>query len=69
MKYVSGLETSAEDLSSSLFDSYVKKEEEKWADIMKMDGDENAKHIGELAGAHPPFVAPLFCHAGHHFLL
>jgi succinate dehydrogenase / fumarate reductase flavoprotein subunit len=46
-----GLETSAEDLSSSVFDSYVKKEEEKWADILKMDGNENAyvlhKELGE----------------------
>ena len=51
VEYIQGLETSAEDLSSSVFDSYVKKEEEKWADIMKMDGNENAyvlhKELGE----------------------
>ena len=42
VKYVNGLESSAEDMSSSLFDAHVKKEEEKWADIMSMDGTENA---------------------------
>ncbi|NPC93651.1 succinate dehydrogenase flavoprotein subunit [Bacillus sp. WMMC1349] len=51
VKYVRGLETSAEDFSSSLYDHYIKQEEEKWADIMKMDGDENAyvlhKELGE----------------------
>ena len=51
VEYIQGLETSAEDLSSSVFDAYVKKEEEKWADIMKMDGNENAyvlhKELGE----------------------
>ncbi|MPQ26250.1 succinate dehydrogenase flavoprotein subunit [Bacillus paralicheniformis] len=51
VEYIQGLETSAEDMSSSVFDSYVKKEEEKWADIMKMDGNENAyvlhKELGE----------------------
>ncbi|MDA1477530.1 succinate dehydrogenase flavoprotein subunit [Bacillus changyiensis] len=51
VKYVQGLETSAEDFSSSLYDRYIKQEEEKWTDIMKMDGDENAyvlhKELGE----------------------
>lgn len=51
VEYIQGLETSAEDLSSFVFDAYVKKEEEKWADIMKMDGNENAyvlhKELGE----------------------
>ncbi|EWH22516.1 succinate dehydrogenase flavoprotein subunit [Bacillus haynesii] len=51
VEYIQGLETSAEDLSSSVFDAYVKKEEDKWADIMKMDGNENAyvlhKELGE----------------------
>ncbi|MEC2165901.1 succinate dehydrogenase flavoprotein subunit [Bacillus velezensis] len=60
VKYVSGLETSAEDLPSSLFDSYVKKEEEKWADIMKMDGDENAyvlhRELGEWMTANVTVV-------------
>ncbi|MEK5500750.1 succinate dehydrogenase flavoprotein subunit [Bacillus sp. FSL M8-0168] len=51
VEYVQGLETSAEDLSSSLYESYVGKEEEKWEGIMKMDGNENAyvlhKELGE----------------------
>ncbi|MFO6497825.1 MULTISPECIES: succinate dehydrogenase flavoprotein subunit [Bacillus] len=51
VKYVQGLEASAEDLSSSIYDAYVKQEEEKWADIMKMDGKENAyvlhRELGE----------------------
>ncbi|MGG3888603.1 succinate dehydrogenase flavoprotein subunit [Metabacillus fastidiosus] len=51
VKYINGLEKSAEDLPSTLFDSYVKQEEEKWSDIMKLDGNENAyvihKELGE----------------------
>ncbi|KAA6448692.1 succinate dehydrogenase flavoprotein subunit [Bacillus swezeyi] len=51
VEYIQGLETSAEDLSSSLYDDHISKEEEKWADIMKMDGNENAyvlhKELGE----------------------
>ncbi|MFN2747734.1 succinate dehydrogenase flavoprotein subunit [Bacillus sp. z60-18] len=51
VKYVQGLEASAEDLSSSIYDAYVKQEEDKWADIMKMDGKENAyvlhRELGE----------------------
>ncbi|MDQ0224673.1 succinate dehydrogenase flavoprotein subunit [Bacillus sp. 7586-K] len=51
VKYISGLEKSAEDLSSTLYDGYVKKEEEKWNHIMGLDGNENAyvlhKELGE----------------------
>lgn len=51
VKYIDGLEKSYDSLSSSLFDSATKKEQEKWADIMAMDGDENAyvlhKELGE----------------------
>ncbi|WP_345911048.1 succinate dehydrogenase flavoprotein subunit [Bacillus altitudinis] len=51
VKYISGLEKSAEDLSSATFDSAVKKEQEKWDDILSMDGTENAyvlhKELGE----------------------
>ncbi|MEH7650858.1 succinate dehydrogenase flavoprotein subunit [Bacillus safensis] len=51
VKYISGLEKSAEDLSSTLFDSAVKKEQEKWDNILSMDGTENAyvlhKELGE----------------------
>ncbi|MED1459855.1 succinate dehydrogenase flavoprotein subunit [Bacillus safensis] len=51
VKYINGLEKSAEDLSSALFDSAVKKEQEKWDNILSMDGNENAyvlhKELGE----------------------
>ncbi|WP_345831664.1 succinate dehydrogenase flavoprotein subunit [Bacillus safensis] len=51
VKYISGLEKTAEDLSSALFDSAVKKEQEKWDNILSMDGTENAyvlhKELGE----------------------
>ncbi|MEK6473844.1 succinate dehydrogenase flavoprotein subunit [Bacillus safensis] len=51
VKYINGLEKSVEDLSSALFDSAVKKEQEKWDNILSMDGTENAyvlhKELGE----------------------
>ncbi|MEI4790168.1 succinate dehydrogenase flavoprotein subunit [Bacillus sp. FJAT-53060] len=51
VKYISSLEKSAEDLSSATFDSAVKKEQEKWDNILSMDGTENAyvlhKELGE----------------------
>ncbi len=51
VKYVSGLDKSAEDLSSSLYDNAAKKENEKWAEITSLDGKENAyvlhKELGE----------------------
>lgn len=51
VKYINGLENSTDSIASSVFDSAVKKEEEKWANIMSMDGTENAyvlhKELGE----------------------
>jgi succinate dehydrogenase / fumarate reductase flavoprotein subunit len=51
VEYVSGLDVSAEDLSSSLFDGHVMQEEEKWQGIMNLNGTENAyvlhKELGE----------------------
>ncbi|MDQ0230968.1 succinate dehydrogenase flavoprotein subunit [Metabacillus malikii] len=51
VKYIQGLEKSAEDLSSTLYDGYIKKEEDKWNHIMNLDGNENAyvlhKELGE----------------------
>ncbi|RDF41623.1 succinate dehydrogenase flavoprotein subunit, partial [Acinetobacter baumannii] len=48
------------DLSSSIFDSHVKKEEEKWAEIMNMDGNENAyvlhRELGEWMTANVTVV-------------
>ncbi|MEW4284320.1 succinate dehydrogenase flavoprotein subunit [Priestia koreensis] len=51
VKYISGLETSTDALSSSLFEQHEKKELEKWNNIMSMNGNENAyvlhKELGE----------------------
>jgi succinate dehydrogenase / fumarate reductase, flavoprotein subunit len=51
LEYIAGLEKSAEDVSSSVFDRFVKQEEEKWSSIMSLDGTENAyvlhKELGE----------------------
>ncbi|KKI91785.1 succinate dehydrogenase [Bacillus sp. SA1-12] len=51
VKYINGLEKSAEDLSSTVFEGFVKQEEEKWNTIMSLDGSENAyvlhKELGE----------------------
>ncbi|MEL3974728.1 succinate dehydrogenase flavoprotein subunit [Rossellomorea oryzaecorticis] len=51
IKYISGLEKTSESVPSSVFDRYVKQEEEKWNEIMSMNGTENAyvihKELGE----------------------
>lgn len=51
IEYMNGLEKSAEDLSSSLYDARVREEQDKWDQILKMDGNENAyvlhKELGE----------------------
>jgi succinate dehydrogenase / fumarate reductase, flavoprotein subunit len=51
VEYIRGLDKSAESLPSTLYDQYVKQEEEKWDQIMSMDGTENAyvlhKQLGE----------------------
>ncbi|WP_174729708.1 succinate dehydrogenase flavoprotein subunit [Mesobacillus harenae] len=51
IRYISGLEKTTESVSSSVFDRHVKLEEEKWNNIMSLDGDENAyvlhKELGE----------------------
>ncbi|WP_062355330.1 succinate dehydrogenase flavoprotein subunit [Bacillus kwashiorkori] len=51
VEYISGLETSSESLSSTIFDKYQKQEEQKWEEILAMDGTENAyalhKELGE----------------------
>jgi succinate dehydrogenase / fumarate reductase, flavoprotein subunit len=51
LEYMAGLGKRAEDVSSSVFDSSVKQEEEKWNKIMSMNGTENAyvlhKELGE----------------------
>lgn len=51
IEYMKGLKKSAHDLSSTLFERFVKKEEEKFNEILKMRGNENAyelhKELGE----------------------
>ncbi|MGM0844030.1 MAG: succinate dehydrogenase flavoprotein subunit [Bacillota bacterium] len=51
IKYMNGLEKSVDELPSSLFERHVQQEEEKWNEILSMDGTENAyvihKELGE----------------------
>ena len=51
VRYINGLEKSSDALPSSLYERYVKQEEEKWNGIMTMNGTENAyilhKELGE----------------------
>ncbi|QQE73390.1 succinate dehydrogenase flavoprotein subunit [Brevibacillus composti] len=51
IEYINGLDESAEDLSSALFDSFAKEQQDKYDAILKMDGTENAyllhKELGE----------------------
>ncbi|WP_243386125.1 succinate dehydrogenase flavoprotein subunit [Bacillus kexueae] len=51
VEYMNGLSKSAEDLSSTLFESRVKEEQAKWDEVMSLDGTENAyvlhKELGE----------------------
>ncbi|MFH7456885.1 hypothetical protein, partial [Pseudomonas syringae group genomosp. 7] len=48
---INGLEKSADAISSSVYDRHVKEEEEKWNNIMNLQGTENAyvlhKELGE----------------------
>ncbi|MBN8236870.1 succinate dehydrogenase flavoprotein subunit [Halobacillus kuroshimensis] len=50
VKYLDGLETLADDMSSALFDKAVKEEQDKFEKIMSMDGDENAYQIHKELG-------------------
>src|SRR3954452_6531558 len=51
VKYIEGLEKSSDAISSTVFDRHVKEQEEKWNNIMTLDGKENAyvlhKELGE----------------------
>ncbi|GAE26162.1 succinate dehydrogenase flavoprotein subunit [Halalkalibacter wakoensis JCM 9140] len=51
VEYMNGLDKSADSMPSSLFENEVKKEQQAFDDIMKMDGKENAyilhKELGE----------------------
>ncbi|AMW99544.1 succinate dehydrogenase flavoprotein subunit [Rummeliibacillus sp. G93] len=52
VEYIRGLDKHVEDLPSSLFDSAVKEEQEKWDEVLRLDGTENAyllhKELGEV---------------------
>ncbi|RKO63513.1 succinate dehydrogenase flavoprotein subunit [Caldibacillus debilis] len=51
VEYIKGLEKSSDALPSTLYEQYLKKEEEKWEEILSMDGNENAyvlhKELGQ----------------------
>ncbi|WP_018664927.1 succinate dehydrogenase flavoprotein subunit [Heyndrickxia acidiproducens] len=52
VNYIDGLETSTDGLSSEIFDRAVREQQEKWNNIMSLDGTENAyvlhKELGEI---------------------
>lgn len=50
LKYINGLKKSSDSMSSSLYEGYAKKEEEKWNKIMSMDGNENAYVLHQELG-------------------
>jgi len=51
VRYINGLEKSSDAISSSVYDGHVMEQQEKWNNIMNMDGTENAyvlhKELGE----------------------
>ncbi|MCF6138147.1 succinate dehydrogenase flavoprotein subunit [Pseudalkalibacillus berkeleyi] len=59
-EYINGLEKTTEDISSTVYERQVKKEEDHLAQIMKMDGTENAyqlhKELGEWMTANVTVV-------------
>ncbi|WP_042354067.1 succinate dehydrogenase flavoprotein subunit [Bacillus rubiinfantis] len=60
LDYINGLETSADGISSAVFDRQVKEDTDKYNSILKMDGKENAyllhKEMGELMTANVTVV-------------
>jgi len=50
IEYLEGLNKSATEVSSTLFDRYVKEEEEEFEKMMKMDGGENAYQLHQELG-------------------
>ncbi len=60
VKYIEGLEKGSDAISSTLYDGYVKQEEQKWNDIMSMNGTENAyvlhKELGDWMTANVTVV-------------
>lgn len=50
LEYIRGLDRSAEDLPSTLFEGHQKQEQEKYDNILKMDGDENPYQLHKELG-------------------
>src|SRR5690625_2936196 len=50
IEYTDGLSEVAKEKSSKILDDYVKKEEEKFEELMKMDGGENAYQLHQELG-------------------
>ncbi|MCM3637228.1 succinate dehydrogenase flavoprotein subunit [Sporosarcina luteola] len=52
VKYMRGVKRTADELPSTLFESAVKEEQQKWDDTLKLDGNENAyilhRELGEI---------------------
>ncbi|WP_066194542.1 MULTISPECIES: succinate dehydrogenase flavoprotein subunit [Gracilibacillus] len=51
IKYMDGLETTIEDISSDVFDRQLKEEEAKFEELLNMRGEENAYQIHKELGA------------------
>ncbi|MGE7624171.1 succinate dehydrogenase flavoprotein subunit [Viridibacillus sp. NPDC096237] len=60
VNYIKGLEKHVEDLPSSIYDSAVAEEQQKWDDTLNLDGNENAyllhKELGEWMTANATVV-------------
>lgn len=60
VEYIQGLEKTTDDVSSSLFEQQTKREQEKYNNILSMDGDENPyalhRELGELMTANVTVV-------------
>ncbi|ASS97498.1 MULTISPECIES: succinate dehydrogenase flavoprotein subunit [Bacillaceae] len=60
VKYIEGLDKTSESIPSSLFEGYEKQEQEKWNEVMSLDGNENAyvlhKELGEWMTQHVTVV-------------
>ncbi|MWV46886.1 succinate dehydrogenase flavoprotein subunit [Paenibacillus sp. HJL G12] len=60
VEYIKGLKKSAADVSSSVFERYKKQQDDKYENILKMDGNENAygihKELGEMMNANMTVV-------------
>ncbi|MDP4155965.1 MAG: succinate dehydrogenase flavoprotein subunit [Bacillota bacterium] len=60
IKYIEGLEKGSDSVSSTVFDRHIKEQEQKWNNIMSMNGTENAyvlhKELGEWMTANVTVV-------------